>query len=275
MSEGRKRCCGRDDTEGMSCSCDLTDDTLFNGRLVCRQRRDGYRFSVDAVLLAHFCRPAGHGRALDLGCGCGVISLILCHRYPQLRLTGLELQSALAALAQSNAEANQLADRFEVLQGDLRRIKDAVPPESFDLVVSNPPYHRAGGGRISQMDECALARHELAADPESVLAAAAFAVQNRGMVCCIYPAERLAEVLTVMTHNKLIPKRLQPVYSYPEDDRARLVLIEAMKNGGEGLRLLPPLYVYQHRNGPYSAEVARMYEAEQPLPHQPAAALKE
>ena len=237
----------------------LTDDTLFNGRLVCRQHRDGYRFSVDAVLLAHFCQPAAQGRVLDLGCGCGVISLILCYRYPQLHLTGLELQPALAALAQSNAEANQLDHRFDVRQGDLRQIKHAVPPESFDLVVSNPPYHRAGGGRISQADECALARHELAADADSVLAAAAFAVQNRGMVCCIYPAERLAEVLTVMTHNKLIPKRLQPVYSYPEDEKARLVLIEAVKNGGQGLRLLPPLYIWQYRHGPYAAAVASMY----------------
>ena len=238
----------------------LSEDSLFDGRIICRQHREGYRFSVDAVLLAHFCQPAGQGRVLDLGCGCGVISLILCHRHPELRLTGLELQPALAALARSNVEANQLGSRFEVRQGDLRRISGHVQPESFDLVVSNPPYHRVGGGRINREDECALARHELTADPDSVLMAAAFAVRNRSAVCCIYPAERLATVLAVMTRNKLIPKRLQPVHSYPEDDRARLVLIEAVKNGGEGLRLLPPLYIYQRRKGPYSPEVAAMYQ---------------
>ncbi|MGX9726640.1 MAG: tRNA1(Val) (adenine(37)-N6)-methyltransferase [Candidatus Electronema sp. VV] len=238
----------------------LSEDSLFDGRIICRQHREGYRFSVDAVLLAHFCQPAGQGRVLDFGCGCGVIGLILCHRHPELRLTGLELQPALAALARSNAEANQLGSRFDVRQGDLRQINACIPPESFDLVVSNPPYYRAGGGRISREDECALARHELAADPDSVLAAAAFAVKNRSAVCCIYPAERLATVLAVMTRNKLIPKRLQPVHSYPEDDRARLVLIEAVKNGGEGLRLLPPLYIYQRRKGPYSPEVAAMYQ---------------
>jgi tRNA1Val (adenine37-N6)-methyltransferase len=240
----------------------LTDDTLFDGRLVCRQHRDGYRFSIDAVLLAHFCQPAGQGKVLDLGCGCGVIGLILCCRHAGLHVTGLELQPALARLARSNAEANQLASRFDVRQGDLRHICGQFPPESFDLVVSNPPYHRAGSGRISVEDECALARHELTADPDSVLAAAAFAVRNRGAVCCIYPAERLAAVLAVMARNKLIPKRLQPVCSYPEADRARLVLIEAVKNGGEGLRLQLPLHVYQRRNGPYSPEVARMYEAD-------------
>jgi tRNA1Val (adenine37-N6)-methyltransferase len=237
----------------------LTEDTLFNGRVVCRQHRAGYRFSVDAVLLAHFCRPAAQANVLDLGCGCGVIGLILCHRFAELRLTGLELQPALAELAQSNAEANHFHKRFVVQQNDLRQIKEVVQPESFHLVVSNPPYHRAGSGRMNREDECALARHELTAQPDSVLTAAAFAVQNRGAVCCIYPAERLATVLAVMMSKRLLPKRLQPVYSYPEDNQARLVLIEAVKNGGEGLQVLPPLYIYQRKNGPYSPEVEEMY----------------
>ncbi len=237
----------------------LSEDTLFNGRIICRQHREGYRFSVDAVLLAHFCRPVAQDRVLDLGCGCGVIGLILCHRHPELHLTGLELQPALAELARSNAEANQLGSRFAVQQADLRRISEHVQPESFDLVVSNPPYHRIGGGRISREDECALARHEICANADSVLAAAAFAVRNRGVVCCVYPAERLASVLAVMLRTRLTPKRLLPVHSYPEDNQARLVLIEAMKNGGEGLRLLPPLHVWQRRNGPYSSEVAAMF----------------
>ncbi|MCW5206261.1 methyltransferase [Desulfobulbus sp. F5] len=103
----------------------LTDDTLFNGRVICRQHRDGYRFSVDAVLLAHFCCPTERDRVLDIGCGCGVISLILCHRFPQLRLTGIELQPALAKLSQSNAEANGWQERFIVQEGDLRQIRQS------------------------------------------------------------------------------------------------------------------------------------------------------
>ncbi|WPD21145.1 MAG: tRNA1(Val) (adenine(37)-N6)-methyltransferase [Candidatus Electrothrix scaldis] len=237
----------------------LTDDTLFNGRLICRQHRDGYRFSLDAVLLAHFCQPASRDRVLDLGTGCGVIGLVLSYRHPDIQLTGLELQPALAALAQSNVQINNLQDRFTVVPGDLRTVKQHFQAESFELVLSNPPYHKVGCGRLSEADERALARHELTADPESVIAAAAFAVKNRGTVACIYPAERLATVTAAMMKKRLIPKRIQPVYSYPEDNRARLVMIEAMKNGGEGVRLLPPLYIYQYPNGPYSAEVKKMY----------------
>ena len=237
----------------------LTDDTPFNGRLICRQHQDGYRFSLDAVLLAHFCQPTPRSRVLDLGTGCGIISLILCYRYPDIQTTGLELQPALAELAQSNAQANKFENRFRVQQGDLRRINKVLRAESYDLVFSNPPYHKVGCGRLSQEDEQAIARHELKADPESVIAAASFSVKNRGRVACIYPGERLATVLTVMMKKRLTPKRIQPVYSYPEDEQARLVMIEALKNGGEGLHLLPPLYIYQHPDGPYSEKVAMMY----------------
>lgn len=239
----------------------LTDDTLFAGQVICRQHRDGYRFSIDAVLLAHFCRPAAQDSVLDLGCGCGVLGLILCRRFPELRLIGLELQPALAELAQSNASANGWQERFAVLQGDLRQIKQYVQPESFDLVLSNPPYYRPGSGRVSRADECSIARHELTAEPASMLAAAAFAVRNRGAVCCIYPAERLATVLTVMQQHRLTPKRLQPIYSYPEASQAHLVLLEAVKNGGQGLCLLPPLYMYQRKNGPYSPALQAMYRS--------------
>ncbi|MCI5194101.1 MAG: methyltransferase domain-containing protein [Candidatus Electrothrix sp. AW5] len=239
----------------------LTNDTLFNGRLVCQQHRNGYRFSLDAVLLAHFCQPASGARILDLGTGCGVIGLVLCYRYPDIQVTGLELQPALAELAQGNIRANSLEDRFSVEQGDFRKIKQKrqVQAESYDLVLSNPPYHKVGCGRISREDECALARHELTADPDAVMAAAAFAVKNRGTVTCIYPAERLATVTAVMMNKRLILKRIQPVYSSPQDHQARLVMLEAIKNGGEGLCLLPPLYIYQYPDGPYSEEVAAMY----------------
>ena len=238
----------------------FTDDTLFDGRLVCSQHRDGYRFSVDAVLVAHFCRPQEEDRVLDIGCGCGVISLILCHRYTDVHVTGLELQPALAKIACANSLANQFQSRFTVVEGDLRKVREFMQPESFDLVVSNPPYRRSGSGRVNREDECAIARHELTADLPSIVSAASFCVKNHGIVVCIYPAERLATLVAAMLEQRLVPKRMQPVYSYPEDDQARLVMVEAVKNGGEGLHLLPPFYIYQYADGPYAPEMAKLYQ---------------
>ncbi len=236
-----------------------TADTLFDGRLVCSQHRDGYRFSVDAVLVSNFCRPHEKDRVLDIGCGCGVISLILCHRYPDVHVTGFELQPALAKLACANSSANYFEDRFTVVEGDLRKVREFMQPESFDLVVSNPPYRRSGSGRVNREDESAIARHELTADLRSIVSAASFCVKNRGIVVCIYPANRLATLVAAMLEQRLVPKRIQPVHSYPEDDRARLVMVEAVKNGGEGLHLLPPFYIYQYAEGPYTLEMAKLY----------------
>jgi len=238
----------------------LTDDTFFSGGLICRQHKNGYRFSVDAVLVAHFCRPPTSGRVLDVGCGCGIIGLILCYRHPQLQVTGLEVQPGLAELTRSNISANTLQQRFRVVEGDLCEIRDFMQPESFDLVVSNPPYRRLGSGRINRENESAIARHELTADLCFVISAAAFCVKNRGQVVCIYPADRLATLFAVMQEQRLVPKRLQPVYSYPGDNRARLVMVEAVKNGGEGVQLLSPFYIYACSDGPYSTEMEKLYQ---------------
>ncbi len=238
---------------------EFTNDSLFDGNLQCRQHGKGYRFSVDAVLAAHFCQPKKQARILDLGCGSGIIGLILCYRHLQITVTGLELQPALARLARENAELNEFVSKLAVTQGDLRTIKDYFQPESFELVVSNPPYRPVGSGRLNREDECALARHELTADIHAVVRAAAYAVKNRGTVVCIYPAARLAELLNKMENHRLVPKRLQPVYSYPQAENATLVLVEAVKNGGQGVELLAPFYIYQFPDGPYTDEMARLY----------------
>lgn len=241
----------------------LTYDTLFDGALICRQYRNGYRFSVDAVLVAHFCRISGPCTVLDLGCGSGVIGLILAFLHPQIMIQGLDIQDDFVALAKDNICNNKLGHRFEVTLGDARHIGESLAPESFDLVVCNPPYRKCGSGRVSHGCQAAIARHELKADLGDMLAAAAFCVKNRGAVVFVYPAVRFAHLAAGLAEKKLALKRLQPVYSYPDDSRARLVLIEAVKNGGEECRILPPLYIYSSRDGAYSPEMERMYDAEE------------
>lgn len=237
----------------------LTNDTLFDGRLICRQYRQGYRFSIDAVLAAHFCKTGPDDQVLDLGTGCGVIGLILAHRNPALRVTCLEFQDDLARLAQDNVLANNMDSRISVIEGDLRSIGDHIPPETFDLVVCNPPYRDPGRGRINPADQKARARHEIDATLEDVVRAAAYAVKNRGRVVFVYPASRSTSLIHCLKRSKLEPKRIQPVYSYPEAEEAVLVLLESLKNGGEEVRILPPLYVYTRQDGPYTDQMKEVY----------------
>jgi tRNA1(Val) A37 N6-methylase TrmN6 len=242
----------------MTAARDYTEDTLFDGRIRCLQHRRGYRFSVDAILLGNFIRPKPGDRILDLGCGCGIIPLILAYRWPKVSITGLEIQPDLAVLANKNVILNNWQERIEIVPGDLKEIGKYIEPGSFDWVVSNPPYRRPGSGRENPGIEQALARHEQAADLKSVTKAAGWAVRKRGRSVFIYPASRGASVISELKNAKLEPKKMLSIFSYPNSN-ASLVIIEAVKGGGEELMILPPFYIYEERDGQYSPEMDGFY----------------
>jgi tRNA1Val (adenine37-N6)-methyltransferase len=240
---------------------DVTVDSLFAGKMICRQPRQGYRFSVDAILLAHFCRVQRGDLILDLGCGCGIIGLILLFRWRMFlsNLIGLEIQPELAELARRNGLLNGLT--YTIIEGDLRNILDYFRAESFCRVVCNPPFYKSSAGRENTDRQSLIARHQVCASTDQVMEAAATVVKNRGWVSVVFPAEGLVELVCAMNAVHLQPKRIQMVYSYPDQGmKAGLVLIEAMKNGGPGVRILPPFYIYRQKNGLYSDEMQKLYD---------------
>ncbi len=236
-----------------------TRDSLFDGRLVCIQHKKGYRFSVDAVLLAHFIAPRKKERLLDLGTGCGILPLILLFRYGgyDLRCVGVELQPGLAALAEKNFSANGF-DQAAVVHGDIRNIAELVAAESFDQVVCNPPFYPAVSGRISSNSEAALARHQSSGGLVDFLRAAHFALVNRGRAAFIYPAEQSGEFIACARDEGLEVKKMRHIYGY-SGQSARLTLFSCIKNGRSELEVAPPLYMYTRKNGDYTDEVAAMY----------------
>ncbi len=242
----------------MSSAGDCTRDTLFDGRLHCVQHRDGYRFSIDAVLLAHFVtlKPGDH--VLDLCAGCGIISLIIAYRWPHVRLTAFELQPQLAALIRRNRRLNDLDGRLRIIEGNCRQLHELVEPGAFAWVLCNPPYRKPASGRQNPGLEQTVARHEVAIDLNGVIRAISWALKTRGRAALIYPASRAGALLAALTANGLEPKRLRIVYSYP-GSVGKLVLVEAVKGGGEELAVLPPCYIYARPGGEYSEETARCY----------------
>jgi tRNA1(Val) A37 N6-methylase TrmN6 len=237
----------------------FTEDSLFDGKLRCRQHSSGYRFSLDAVLLASFISPRPHEKILDLGCGSGIVSLLLAYRWPSCSLTGLEVQPDLVALARENVALNQWQERITILPGDLRHIDKSLTGSQFDWVVSNPPYRKTGTGRQNIQPEQLVARHETMADVASVVKAASRSLKNKGRAAFIYPAVRGATVLYELKKQGLEPKRIQTVYSFPGSP-ATLLLVEALKGGGEELKIMEPFYVYQEQHGEYSPEMAACYK---------------
>ena len=236
-----------------------TQDTLFDGDLHCTQYENGYRFSLDPVLLGHFVQPRSGQRFLDLGAGCGVISLILCYRWPEIHLTALELQPQLFSLLEHNVQSNNFQDRIDMLCGDLRKISSLFEPESYDQVICNPPYGGPDSGRQNPGEEQAIARHEIQCELIDIVQEISFCLKNRGRVSLIYPADRAAVLLHALKNKRLEPKRMQVVHSYAGGN-GKLVLIEAIKNGGEELEILPSFYVYAKKGGGYSPEMAKLYK---------------
>jgi tRNA1Val (adenine37-N6)-methyltransferase len=208
----------------------LTGDTFFDGRLRVAQSRLGYRFSIDAVLLAHFVQPRPAQTLIDLGTGCGIIPLMLVFRHPRLRVWGVEIQPELVGLATDNVRANHMDDRF-ILQADMRAITPDMLAGPVDVVCSNPPYRRGRCGRLNPDEQRAVARHEIAITLPALLQASRRVLKTDGRFVTIYPAERAGELIGHMRSMHLEPKRLRPVHSKGQSD-ARWVLVEGAQADG-------------------------------------------
>ena len=234
-----------------------TLDTLFGGRLQIIQKKKGYRFSLDALLLAHFTEPGVQDKILDLGTGCGIIPLILIFHHKAEKVIGVEIQPSLADLARRNAALNHLSSHIEIWEKDLKTLKKESWGRTFDVVFSNPPYRKVGAGRINPWLEKALARHEIKATLNDILQAAHHLLKEKGRLNIIYPASRAADLIQEMRKFHLEPKRLQFIHSHHKDE-ARLMLLEAIKEGRAQIKVLPPLFIYDSR-GFYTSEAQELF----------------
>lgn len=234
-----------------------TLDDLIIGGLRIIQPLKGYRFSIDAVLLAHFADLHGVRRVVELGMGNGVIPLLLSQRDPGIYILGVEMQSAMVDRAGRSVLINNLQTRINILQADVRKLKEILPGGSAELVLSNPPFWKKGEGHINRDQEEAVARHELELTLEELVGAAAHLLAPRGSVALIHRAARLNEIADVFSRHGLSLSRVRMVHPYA-DRPANLVLVEAKSDQGGEMRVLPPLIIYSGFNR-YNDEIRQYY----------------
>ena len=237
---------------------DETAEILLGGKLKVLQKKKGYRYTIDSVLLAHFVELKEGVHVLEIGVGSGVISLVLAVLHPSIRITGIEIQERLAGMARRSIKINGLEDRVEIFHGDARNAGDCLQAQSFDVAVFNPPYRKVGSGRINPREEKALARHEVEGSATDFLRAARRALKPGGRSFIIYPCSRMVLALHRMRSEKLEPKRLRMVHSRP-GSRGDFILVEGVKGGGEELNVLPPLFIYDVDGG-YSEELKAIFK---------------
>ena len=221
------------------------------------QFKEGYQYTLDPFLLSLFSGVESGSMVAELGTATAIIPLLVTATAEVRGMVGVEVQSKLVLRAQRNIELNFLQEKVRILWADVRCVvsEKLLPHESFDVVLTNPPYRRAGTGRIAPDDERAACRHELHGGLDDFLACAYYLLRNGGRFCLIYLAERLPELLARMRERKLEPKRIRMVHSR-SGDPAKLVLVEGRRNGKPGAEIEPPLYIYDGED--YSDEMQEM-----------------
>jgi len=231
---------------------DETLDAFYHGRFFVRQKRSGYRFSVDAPLLASFIRTEPEDELLELGTGCGIIPLLLSNR-PFRRITALEVQRSLASLAGRNVILNRLQGRVRVVRGDLRAFQ---PRKKYDVVFSNPPYLKSSGGTLSPSAEKSVAKHELRCDIFDVMDATRRLLKKEGRGYFIFPERRRPDFRRALRQSGLQLKRLRPVRS--RGGQPACLFLAEVGWGAARERVLRPLVLYG-RGGGYTAEARRIF----------------
>lgn len=237
---------------------DTLDDLLINNMKVF-QARQGYRFSIDAVLLAHFPDLDKVKRIIDIGTGSGVIPLLLAQQTGAV-ITGIEIQEAMVARAKKSVQLNNLQSQISIIQADANQIQNLLPAGWADLVVSNPPYWKKGEGKLSSNPEEAIARHEIKLTLEQLVQQASYLLLPRGKLALIQRADRLQELLVLLTKHRFSLHRLRMVHSNSKTE-ARMILLEAVKGARPGSKIMPSLYIYQE-DGSYTPEIEEMYKNE-------------
>lgn len=222
------------------------------------QKKAGYRFAIDAILLSDFVKiKADDKNIIDIGTGSGIIALLLAKCFLHIKITGIELQKGLFELAKESVRLNRLEAQVYIENIAIKDIKKRFRAETFNAVITNPPYRRFKSGRINPTEEKAIARHEIKTNLEEIIKISSYLLKAKGSLFLIHLPERLAELIYQLKRCNIEPKRMRFVYSREGEDAA-FVLMEGAKGSREGLKIERPLYIYD-KSGEYTDEMKRIY----------------
>lgn len=189
-----------------------------------------FPLSTDSIALSGFTKLPKNAKVLDLGSGCGTLGLLLCAKYGDCSVTGIELTQNAHEAALRNAAANHIDHRLTSICRDLKTIPGFLTPGSFHICVSNPPYFTGG----PKSESVPLARHTDACRLQDLFAAAAWALQYGGDFCLVHKPEQLGAICGCAVANQLEPKRLL-LLRHKEDGPVSLILLQCRKGAKPGM----------------------------------------
>ena len=232
------------------------DDLQRNGYRII-QKKKGFCFGMDAVLLSGFAQVKEGEVAVDLGTGTGIIPILLEAKTKGKHFTGLEIQEEVAEMAGRSVRLNQLENRVDIVRGDIKEASRLFGKASFDVVTSNPPYMNDNHGLKNPELPKAIARHEVFCTLDDVCREASLLLKSGGRFYMVHRPHRLAEIITALKTYKLEPKRMKLVHPFV-DKEANMVLIEAVRGGRSMMKVEAPIIVYREP-GVYTREIYYVY----------------
>lgn len=233
---------------------EVINDLLGYQDLKIYQNTDMFQFSLDSVMLANFVTINKKiNNILDIGTGNAVIPIILSKK-TNAKITGVEIQKQSYELACKSLKLNNLEKRIEIINDDIKNYYKNIETETFDVITCNPPFFKLEEqSNLNDSDYKKIARHEIALNLEDIIQISKKLLKNKGRLAMVHRPERLIEIITIMKNNNIEPKKI--CFLYPKQNKeANILLIEGIKNGKPGIKILPPI-ISHNEDGSYSDKI--------------------
>ena len=236
----------------------IDDLEIKNMKII--QNKNGFCFGIDSVLLSDFAKNIKNGaECVDLGTGTGILGILLCAKTNLKEIIGIEIQDEVAEMANRSIKLNNLENKFKILNINIKKIieENILEKNSFDVVVTNPPYKKLNTGKINEEEKKLISRHEITANLFDFINTANYLLKDKGSLYMVHRPERLADIIEIMRSKKIEPKEIR--FVYPQKNKEpNLILIKGVKNAKAFLKINKPLFVYDEE-GNYTDEILKIY----------------
>ena len=233
------------------------DDLEFNNLKII-QNKDEFCFGMDSVLLTDFAKEIKkNSKIIDLGTGTGILPILLSGKTINTEFIGIEIQKKIYDMAKRSVKLNNLENRIKIINEDINNLSNIFEKNTFDVVITNPPYKKNNSGMQNENEGKLISRHEIKCNLEDIIIATKDMLKDRGTLYMIHRPERIVDICELLRKYKIEPKIIR--FVYPKiNERANLILIKAVKNANKFLKIEQPLIVYKE-NGDYTDEILKIY----------------
>lgn len=225
------------------------------------QNKKWFCFGIDSVLLANFAKNIKKDSyVLDLGTGSGIMPTLLCGKTELKKVVGIEIQKDVCDMAKRSIELNKINEKFEIICDSILNLNKYFEKQTFDVVITNPPYKKKNTGIINPDEPKMIARHEITANLEDFIRVAKDMLKDKGEFYMVHRPQRLVDIFELMRKYKIEPKEIRFIFSN-KNEEPKMVMIKGVKNAKSFLKIYPNLYIYEE-DGKYTEEIKNIYELE-------------